>query len=192
MDPLVALLSERPPQQLYVTELRARIALLEDAARAYRAELESRTAWLDALPEEMDEGEQDAPAAATHGSAAWAGRQPGLRAVRSRRLHPARRAARHRCGTSHPWLPLSPARRASRQWAGGGGGEGRKPPCTRVEARPVLWSELQRGGVMHRVNEGHCVGRLRGVCSQGHMKKRKELRNEKELWVASLGKGQSS
>ena len=42
MDPLAALLSERPPQQLSVTELRARIALLEDAARAYRAELESR------------------------------------------------------------------------------------------------------------------------------------------------------
>ena len=52
MDPaLAALLSERPPQQLSVTELRARIALLEDAACAYRAELESR-AW-DALPDEI-------------------------------------------------------------------------------------------------------------------------------------------
>ena len=49
MDPLAALLSERPPQQLSVTELRSRIALLEDAARASRAELESRTG-LDALP----------------------------------------------------------------------------------------------------------------------------------------------
>ena len=48
MDPLAALLSERPPQQLSVTELRSRIALLEDAARASRAELESRTG-LDAL-----------------------------------------------------------------------------------------------------------------------------------------------
>ena len=37
MDPLAALLSERPPQQLSVAELRARIALLEGAARAYRA-----------------------------------------------------------------------------------------------------------------------------------------------------------
>ena len=55
MDPLAALLSERPPQQLSVTELRARIALLEDAARAYRAELESRTARLDALPDEIQQ-----------------------------------------------------------------------------------------------------------------------------------------
>ena len=61
MDPaLAALLSERPPQQLSVTELRsvmtelrARIALLEDTARAYRTELESR-AW-DALPDEIHE-----------------------------------------------------------------------------------------------------------------------------------------
>jgi len=54
MDPLAALLSERPPQQLSATELRARIALLEDAARAYRAELESRTT-LDALPDEIQQ-----------------------------------------------------------------------------------------------------------------------------------------
>ena len=55
MDPLAALLSERPPQQLSVAELRARIALLEDAARAYRAELESRTTTLDALPDEIQQ-----------------------------------------------------------------------------------------------------------------------------------------
>ena len=55
MDPLAALLSERPPQQLSVTELRARIALLEDAARAYRAELESRATTLDALPDELQQ-----------------------------------------------------------------------------------------------------------------------------------------
>ena len=55
MDPLAALLSERPPQQLSATELRARIALLEDAARAYRAELESRTTTLVDLPEEMQQ-----------------------------------------------------------------------------------------------------------------------------------------
>jgi len=55
MDPLAALLSERPPQQLSATELRSRIALLEDAARAYRAELDSRTAWLDALPDEIQQ-----------------------------------------------------------------------------------------------------------------------------------------
>ena len=53
MDPLAALLSERPPQQLSVAELRSRIALLEDAARAYRAELESRTGRLDAMPDDM-------------------------------------------------------------------------------------------------------------------------------------------
>ena len=41
---------ERPPQQLSATELRSRIALLEHAARAYRAELESRTARLDGNP----------------------------------------------------------------------------------------------------------------------------------------------
>ena len=55
MDPLAALLSERPPQQLSATELRSRIALLEDAARAYRAELESRTTTLDALPDEIQQ-----------------------------------------------------------------------------------------------------------------------------------------
>ena len=54
MDPLAALLSERPPQQLSATELRARIALLEDAAKAYRAELESRVR-LDALPDEIQQ-----------------------------------------------------------------------------------------------------------------------------------------
>ena len=54
MDPLAALLSERPPEQLSATELRARIALLEDAARAYRAELESRVR-LDALPDEIQQ-----------------------------------------------------------------------------------------------------------------------------------------
>ena len=54
MDPLAALLSEWPPQQLSATELRSRIALLEDAARAYRAELESRTR-LDALPDEIQQ-----------------------------------------------------------------------------------------------------------------------------------------
>jgi len=54
MDPLAALLSERPPQQLSATELRSRIALLEDTARAYRAELESRTR-LDALPDEIQQ-----------------------------------------------------------------------------------------------------------------------------------------
>ena len=54
MDPLTALLSERPPQQLSASELRARIALLEDAARAYLAELESRMR-LDDLPEEMQQ-----------------------------------------------------------------------------------------------------------------------------------------
>ena len=55
MDALAALLSERPPQQLSVTELRARIALLEDNARTCRAELESRTARLDALPDEIQQ-----------------------------------------------------------------------------------------------------------------------------------------
>ena len=54
MDPLAALLSERPPQQLSVTELRSRIALLEDTARACCAELESRTR-LDALPDEIQQ-----------------------------------------------------------------------------------------------------------------------------------------
>ena len=55
MDPLAALLSERPPQQLSASELRARIALLQDAARDCRAELESRTTTLDALPDEMQQ-----------------------------------------------------------------------------------------------------------------------------------------
>ena len=55
MDPLAALLSERPPPQLSATELRSRIELLEDAARAYRAELESRTTRLDALPDEIQQ-----------------------------------------------------------------------------------------------------------------------------------------
>ena len=55
MDPLAALLSERPPQQLSATELRSCIALLEDAARAFRAELESRTTRLDALPDEIQQ-----------------------------------------------------------------------------------------------------------------------------------------
>jgi len=55
MDPLATLLSARPPQRLSATELRARIALLEDAARAYRAELESRTTTLDALPDEIQQ-----------------------------------------------------------------------------------------------------------------------------------------
>ena len=55
IEPLAALLSERPPQQLSATELRSRIALLEDAARAYRTELESRTARLDALPDEIQQ-----------------------------------------------------------------------------------------------------------------------------------------
>ena len=41
MDPLAALLSERPPHQLSATELHSRIALLEDAARAFRAEKRS-------------------------------------------------------------------------------------------------------------------------------------------------------
>ena len=50
MDPLAELLSERLPPQLSATELRSRIALLEHAARAYRAELESRTARLDGNP----------------------------------------------------------------------------------------------------------------------------------------------
>ena len=47
MDALAALLS--------VTELRSRISLLENAARAYRAELESPTAGLDALPDEIQQ-----------------------------------------------------------------------------------------------------------------------------------------
>ena len=54
MEALAALLSERPPQQLSATELRARIALLEDAAKAFRAELESRMR-LDALPDEIQQ-----------------------------------------------------------------------------------------------------------------------------------------
>ena len=55
MDPLAELLSERPPQQLSATELRSRIALLEDAARAYRAELVSRTTGLVDLPDEIQQ-----------------------------------------------------------------------------------------------------------------------------------------
>ena len=55
MDPLAAVLSERPPQLLSATELHSRIALLEDAARAYHAELESRTTTLDALPDEIQQ-----------------------------------------------------------------------------------------------------------------------------------------
>ena len=54
MDPLAGLLSELPPQLLSVTELRSCIALFEDAARAYRAELESRMR-LDELPDEMQQ-----------------------------------------------------------------------------------------------------------------------------------------
>ena len=53
MNPLAALLSERPPPQLSATELHSRIALLEDTVRAYRAELESRTARLHALPDDI-------------------------------------------------------------------------------------------------------------------------------------------
>jgi hypothetical protein len=52
MDPLAALLSERPPQLMSATELRSYIAQLEDAARACCAELESRTTRLDVLPDE--------------------------------------------------------------------------------------------------------------------------------------------
>ena len=37
------------------TELRSRVALLEDAERDCCAELESRTAWLDVLPDEIHE-----------------------------------------------------------------------------------------------------------------------------------------
>ena len=55
MDPLAELLSEQPPQQLSASELRSRIALLEDDARACRAELEIRTARLDALPDEIQQ-----------------------------------------------------------------------------------------------------------------------------------------
>ena len=55
MNPLAALLSERPPQQLSASELRSGIALLEDAARAFRAELESCTTRLDALPDELQQ-----------------------------------------------------------------------------------------------------------------------------------------
>ena len=55
MDPLAELLSERLPPQLSATELRFRIALLEHAARACGAELESRTTTLDALPDEIQQ-----------------------------------------------------------------------------------------------------------------------------------------
>ena len=54
MDPLAALLSERPPQQLSATELHSRIALLEDATTACRAELDSRTSLV-TLPDEMQQ-----------------------------------------------------------------------------------------------------------------------------------------
>ena len=53
MDALAALLSERPPPQLSATELSSLIALLEDNAQAFHAELESRTARLDAVPDDM-------------------------------------------------------------------------------------------------------------------------------------------
>ena len=55
MDPLAELLSERLPPQLSATELRFRIALLEHAARACGAELESRTAGLVDLPDEIQQ-----------------------------------------------------------------------------------------------------------------------------------------
>ena len=55
MDPLAVLLSERLPPQLSATELRSHIALLEHAARACCAELESRTAGLDALPDDIQQ-----------------------------------------------------------------------------------------------------------------------------------------
>ena len=55
MDPLAALLSEQAPQLLSATELRSRIALLEHAARACRAELESRTTRLVAVPDEIQQ-----------------------------------------------------------------------------------------------------------------------------------------
>ena len=63
MDPLAALLSEWPPQQLSATELHSRIALLEDATRACSAELESRTMGLDAVPDEN----QQLPSPRPHG-----------------------------------------------------------------------------------------------------------------------------
>ena len=53
LSALAALLSERPPPQLSATELSSLIALLEDNAQAFRAELESRTARLDAVPDDM-------------------------------------------------------------------------------------------------------------------------------------------
>jgi len=55
MDPLAALLSEHPPQLLSAWELQSCIALLEDTARACRAELESRTTTLHALPDEIQQ-----------------------------------------------------------------------------------------------------------------------------------------
>jgi len=55
MDPLAALLREHPPQLLSAWELHCRIALLEDTARACRAELESRTARLHALPDDIQQ-----------------------------------------------------------------------------------------------------------------------------------------
>ena len=55
MDHLAALLSERLPQLLSATELHSLIALLDDTARACRAELESRTTTLHALPDEIQQ-----------------------------------------------------------------------------------------------------------------------------------------
>jgi len=55
MDHLAALLSERLPQLLSAPELHSLIALLEDAARACRAELESRITTLHALPDEIQQ-----------------------------------------------------------------------------------------------------------------------------------------
>ena len=55
MDPLAELLSEHPPQLLSATELRSRIALLEDTTRACRAELANRPTTLDALPDDIQQ-----------------------------------------------------------------------------------------------------------------------------------------
>ena len=83
MDALAALLSERPQQQLSATELRSRIALLEAAARACHAELESRTSRLDALPDEIQQvifallcNALDPRAAVAYSSASKALREP--------------------------------------------------------------------------------------------------------------------
>ena len=60
MDPLAALLNEQPPQLLSAAGLRSRLKLLEDAARACRAELQTRWmqravpgALMDSLPEDI-------------------------------------------------------------------------------------------------------------------------------------------